>query len=84
MKKIDRGNAKYFIMIAVATAVCGIIIYPILDLIVCKFITNSEFEYSVLDHVIEPVLFGFVFGVSFWVGTKVSKKLDKKKKWEED
>ena len=79
MKKIERGSTKYFIMLAVATAVCGVIIYPILDLIVCKLITNSQFEYSVVDHVIEPIIFGIVFGTSYWAGTKISSKSNKKK-----
>ena len=73
MKKIERGTIKYLIILIIAVAVCGFILYPLFDLILCKFITKSIFKYSVVDHVIQPIIFAFIFGVTFW-------SIDKKRK----
>ena len=73
MKKIGRGTIKYLIILILAIAVSGMILYPLFDLILCKYITKSIFEYSVHKHVIEPILFAFIYGVTFW-------SIDKKRK----
>ena len=73
MKNIERGSKKYLIFLIVSVAICGIILYPLFDLIFCKFITNSDFNYSVIRHVIDPVVFAFIYGITIWI-------LDKKKK----
>lgn len=72
MKNIERGSKKYLIFLIVAVAICGMVLYPLFDLILCKFITNSNFDYSVHKHVIQPILFAFIYGITFW-------SLDKKK-----
>ena len=66
MNNINRGTIKYLVILIIAVAVCGMILYPLFDLVLCKFITNSVFEYSVHSHVIQPIIFGCVFGTSFW------------------
>ena len=73
MKNIERGSKKYLVFLIAAVAICGMILYPLFDLILCKFITNSNFDYSVHKHVIQPILFAFIYGITFW-------SLDKKKK----
>ena len=73
MKKIERGTIKHLIILIIFTAIFGIILYPILDFLYYKFITNSKFSYSFLKHVIEPVIFACILGLSFWI-------LDKRKK----
>lgn len=73
MKKIERGTTKYLIVLIIAVSLCGMILYPLFDLILCKFITNSVFEYSVHKHVIQPILFAFIYGITFW-------SIDKKRK----
>ena len=73
MKNIERGSKKYLVFLIFAVAICGMILYPLFDLILCKFITNSNFDYSVHKHVIQPILFAFIYGITFW-------SLDKKKK----
>lgn len=72
MKNIERGSKKYLVFLIVAVAICGMILYPLFDLILCKFITNSNFDYSIHKHVIQPTLFAFIYGITFW-------SLDKKK-----
>lgn len=73
MKKFERGTIKYLIVLIFLVAVCGMILYPLFDLILCKFITKSLFEYSVHKHVIQPILFAVIYGVTFW-------SIDKKRK----
>ena len=73
MKNIERGTIKYLVILIIAVAVCGMILYPLFDLIYYKLITNSEFVYSFHKHVIEPIIFAFIYGITFWV-------VDKKRK----
>ena len=70
MKNIERGTTKYLIVLIVAVSLCGMFLYPLFDLILCKFITNSEFTYSVYNFIIQPVLFGCIFGTTFWLVDK--------------
>lgn len=70
MKNIERGSLKYLFILIISVAVCGVILYPLFDLILCKFITHSDFIYSIHSHIIQPVLFAFIFGTTFWVVDK--------------
>ena len=73
MKNIERGTIKYLIVLIIATAICGTILYPLFDLIYYKVITNSKFVYSINRHIIQPILFACFFGTTFWL-------VDKKRK----
>ncbi len=73
MKKLERGTIKYLILLIIAVAICGMIIYPLFDFIYCKLIVKSSFSYSVTQHIIRPVIFAIAYGIIFWV-------VDKKKK----
>ena len=73
MKNIERGTIKYLVVLIIAVAVCGIVLYPLFDLVLCKFITNSEFTYSVHSYVIQPILSGCICGTILWL-------IDKKRK----
>ena len=79
MKGIERGSVKYLIALIIAIAIFGIILYPLFDLIICKFITNSEFVYSISEYIVKPVTFGCISGILLWVldrKTKVNKKFN--------
>ena len=73
MKKMERGTIKYLVILIIAVAVCGMILYPLFDLIYYKLIANSEFVYSFHKHIIQPIIFAFIYGITFWV-------VDKKRK----
>lgn len=73
MKNIERGTTKYLVVLIIAVAICGMILYPLFDLAYYKVITNSEFVYSVHRHIIQPIIFACVFGTTFWL-------VDKKRK----
>lgn len=73
MKKIEKGTKKYLIILIIAVALCGIILYPLLDLIYYKLIVNSDFTYSIYRHIIQPIIFASAFGTTFWL-------IDKKRK----
>ncbi len=44
-----------------------LIIWPLFDVIWAALITHSEFQYSVGEHVLGPIIFGVVAGVIFWL-----------------
>ena len=67
MKNIEKGSIKYLLILIVTIAIFGIILYTIFDLILCKFITNSKFIYSIHNHIIQPVLFAIIFGLISWI-----------------
>lgn len=70
IKNIERGSIKHLVVLTLACAICGVILYPIFDLLLCKFITNSKFVYSVHEYVIQPVLFGCIFSTILWLMEK--------------
>ena len=67
MEKIERGTIKYLIILIIAIAICEIVLYPIFDLILYKFITKSEFVYSYHKYIIQPILFATISGTTFWL-----------------
>ena len=73
MKKMQRGTIKYLVWLIIGTAVFGLVLYPLFDLVFCKFLTKTAFDYSVSKHVVQPILFAIIYGISFWA-------LDKKRK----
>lgn len=73
MKNIERGSIKHLILLIIAIAVFGMILYPIFDLVYYKFITNSEFVYTFHKYIIQPILFACISGTVFWIVEKKSK-----------
>ena len=72
MKNIKRGTIKHLVVLIISVALCGIVLYPLFDLVLCKFITHSNFVYSIHSHLIQPILFGIVFGLTYWLVDKKS------------
>ena len=65
-----KKGTKYYILLILAVAICGIILYPLLDMLWYKFITHSDFIYSIHSHIIQPILFALIFGTTFWAVDK--------------
>lgn len=65
--KIEKDNISYLIILIISTALAGIIIYPLLDFIICKYIINTPFIYSVYSYIMKPTIFACVFGTTFWM-----------------
>lgn len=59
MKK-NKKNNNYILVYGISFVLAGIILYPVFDVILCKFITHNEFVYSFHEHIIQPVLFGII------------------------
>lgn len=74
MKNIKKGSVKYLIIYTLSIIIAGIILYPLLDILYCKFITNSEFSYSITDHIISPIIIGAIIGIWLWYYDKHFKK----------
>lgn len=67
MKNIDKGSVKYLILQILTIDIFGLILYPLFDFLLCKFITNSNFAYTVYDHIISPLVFCTIVGFVFWL-----------------
>ena len=70
MNNIESGTIKYLIILVITISLFGIILYPLFDLLLCKFITKSEFTYSVHSYIVQPILFGCIFGTVSWLVDK--------------
>ena len=77
MKKISENKWLYTLCSAVAISIMGIILYPLFDYLLCKYITNSEFSYSVHQHIIQPVLFGCIIAFVLYAPIFKRNKKDK-------
>ena len=64
---MKKDNIKYLVIWIFSIAIFGMILYPLFDLIICKFITNSRFIYSVNEHIIKPIFFGIILGLVLWL-----------------
>ena len=65
MKNLNENRGLFIFAYGISTAIMGMVIYPLFDFLLCKFITNSTFKYTVADHVIEPITFGFIFALVY-------------------
>lgn len=65
--KIKKGSIQYLILLIVAISVCGIIIYPIIDIFICLFIQHTKFIYTFKFYVIQPIIGGIISGLIIWV-----------------
>ena len=75
MKKVESTSVQYLILQIVAISVAGMILWPLLDLFWCAVISHTEFIYSVPDHIVDPIIFGFMMGTIIWVLEKRKVKL---------
>ena len=66
MNNIERGSILHLVILIIAIAVFGMILYPIFDLVYYKFIINSEFVYTFHKYIIQPILLACIFGTVFW------------------
>ena len=70
MKNIEIGTIKHLVILIITISICGMIIYPLFDLLLCKFITNSKFIYSFKSHIIQPIAASTIAGTVLWVVSK--------------
>lgn len=75
--KIERNSITYLMVSIVIYAVVAMILWPLLDLIICKIFTKSAFEYSVVEHVVSPIIFGTILGIIEWIINKVRSRKSK-------
>lgn len=67
---MEKGSKKHLIVLIIAIALFGIILFPLFDFLLCTFITHSKFVYSIHEHITEPVMFAVVIGIVFWLTDK--------------
>ena len=63
MNKFTENKYLYTLIFGVVTAIIGIILFPLFDFFICKFFTHSTFVYSVVKHIVEPTIFGFLMAI---------------------
>ncbi len=74
MKNIEKGSIKHLVFLIITYIIMGLILYPLLDIIYCKLITNSDFVYSFQSDVIKPIVVCSVMGICSWVTEKNMKE----------
>lgn len=74
MEKLKKNKLLYIIVFGLIVGVVGMIIYPIFDLIICKFFTNTKFVWSVYNYIINPLEFGMVFSIVYCLLFEFRKK----------
>ena len=52
-------------MFGLTVGIFGFIIYPLLDYLICNFITHTNFLYTIQDYIIRPLEFGMIFSVIY-------------------
>lgn len=67
MKKIERGSVKHLILLVVLTIVVALIIYPLIDYIICKLFTKTVFIYTIKSHVVKPIIWGIFLALLTWI-----------------
>ena len=65
--KIEKKSPLYLVLVIITTILAAMIIFPLLDFLWSKFITRSEFNYSIMKHIIDPIIFGCIFGLITWI-----------------
>lgn len=72
MKNIERGLIKYLILLILWTAIVGLVLFPLFDML--SACTNkNNFVYSIGEHIVLPVIFAIVYGITFWAFDKRKK-----------
>jgi hypothetical protein len=77
--QIERGSFKHLIFQMIAFTVAALIIFPLGDWLWDLIFTHKGFEFSVGQHIIEPIVFGVVAGLVFWFFDRRAMKTAKKK-----
>lgn len=62
MKQQNGRDWKTPLLSGLVTALAGPVIYPALDALACRILTRAPFVYSVEEHLIYPLILGFVLG----------------------
>lgn len=71
---LNKNRGLFVLAYGIATSIMGFTLYPLLDFLLCNFITNKKFEYNVADHIISPLVFGFVFAFVYSFGQVEKRK----------
>ena len=65
INKIKENPFLKFMANALVTIISCLIMWPILDFLLFNSIDHKQFHYSVGEHVIGPIIFGFIYaGIS--------------------
>lgn len=67
MKNVEKGSIKSLALLTSTIALCGIIIFPLFDLIYDSFLTHTKFVYTINDHIVDPIIYGVVAGIILWI-----------------
>ena len=77
--QIEKGSFKHLIVQVIVFTVAALIIFPIGDWLWDLIFTHNGFEFSVGEHILEPIIFGVIMGTVFWYFDRRSMKSTKKK-----
>ena len=76
--QIEKGSFKHWIVQVIIFVVTALIIFPLGDWLMGLIFTDTKFEFSVVAHILEPIIFGIAMGTIFWLFDRASAKKAKK------
>ena len=76
-KKIENPALQALIYF-VAILIASIIIWPLLDLLICAVFTHSDFHYTFSDYIVEPLIFSVIFTLIFYIPPIIKSRKKKK------
>ena len=82
LDKIRKNRLQSSILMAAATYIAAIIIWPLFDLFWAKVISHNEFTYTAQSYLLEPIILAVVFGIVSYCIWKPETKIEKKAKTE--
>ena len=75
MEKIRNNKILYFFAQVVYNTIFAMIVWPLIDIIFDK----NKFIYSVNDHIIQPIMYGFFIVIFTNILKSISNKKENKK-----
>ena len=80
MSKTINNLAIQALVFFILTIIISLILWPLLDLLLCAFLTHSDFHYSFNNHILEPLIFSTIFTLVFYVPPIFKSRKSPKKK----
>ena len=74
MNQNIKNKYLYTLLLGIVTAIIGVILFPLFDFLICKFFTHTTFVYSVVKHIVEPTIFGFLMAIVLYFPFKKNKR----------
>ena len=76
MRKIRESKLIGTLVFTLMAAIVGIILRPVLDWLMCKYIFHTKFYYAEWKHIVQPVVVAIFVGVVVYLPFFSSRKVN--------